>query len=118
MKDQSEILPWISDIVNHFWYCAKQASSVDEFKVCFWEVNRYCKKKNVCLVYRRQERLFLFLQLKWHAVIHHVRNQHTWATGSCEHGPLGDGNQEKTWIEQGISNLFLCVALYGPLSFS
>ncbi|XDV26163.1 hypothetical protein PO909_029940, partial [Leuciscus waleckii] len=33
IKDQSEILPWIKDIVNHFWYCAKQASSVEEFKV-------------------------------------------------------------------------------------
>ncbi|XP_067287194.1 uncharacterized protein [Pseudorasbora parva] len=73
MKDQSEILPWIGEIVNHFWYCAKQASSVEEFK------------------------------LKWHGVIHHVRNQHTWATGSCEHEPLGDGTQEKTWIEQGSS---------------
>ncbi|XP_073727056.1 uncharacterized protein [Misgurnus anguillicaudatus] len=66
-----EILPWIRDIVSHFWYCAKQASSVEEFK------------------------------LKWHAVIHHVRNQHTWATGSCKHEPLGDGTQDKTWIEQG-----------------
>lgn len=46
---------------------------------------------------------FLFLQMKWHAVIHHVRNQHTWATGACEHEPLGDGTQEKPWIEQGNS---------------
>ncbi|XP_045919380.1 uncharacterized protein LOC123979492 [Micropterus dolomieu] len=36
-----------------------------------------------------------------HAVINHVRNQHTWATVSCEHEPLGDGTQDKTWIEQG-----------------
>ncbi|XP_049923334.1 uncharacterized protein LOC126404274 [Epinephelus moara] len=39
--------------------------------------------------------------MKWHAVIHHVRNQHTWATGSCEHEPLGDDTQEKPWIKQG-----------------
>ncbi|KAF0022185.1 hypothetical protein F2P81_025564 [Scophthalmus maximus] len=35
MKDQSELLPWIRDIVNHFWYFAKQASSVEEFKRLF-----------------------------------------------------------------------------------
>ena len=40
MKHQSEILPWIRDIVNHFWYCAKQAFLAKEFKVCFWEVNK------------------------------------------------------------------------------
>ncbi|XP_061580826.1 uncharacterized protein LOC133446766 [Cololabis saira] len=71
VREQSELLPWIRDIVNHFWYCAKQASSVEDFK------------------------------MKWHAVIHHVRNQHTWATGACEHEPLDDDAQEKPWIKQG-----------------
>ncbi|XP_061566781.1 uncharacterized protein LOC133420914 [Cololabis saira] len=71
VREQSELLPWIRHIVNHFWYCAKQASSVEDFK------------------------------MKWHAVIHHVRNQHTWATGACEHEPVDDDAQEKPWIKQG-----------------
>ncbi|KAG5281612.1 hypothetical protein AALO_G00074310, partial [Alosa alosa] len=71
VRDQSALLPWIKDIVNHFWYCAKQASSEEQFK------------------------------LKWHALLHHVRNQHTWSTGCCEHEPLGDRTQEKPWIKQG-----------------
>nr|XP_033486525.1 uncharacterized protein LOC117259352 isoform X2 [Epinephelus lanceolatus] len=71
VRDQSEILPWIRDSVNHFWYCAKQASSVEQFK------------------------------MKWHAVIHHVRNQHTWATGSCSaaHQALVAIVLDKRWLK-------------------
>jgi len=34
VKGQNHIHIWTRDIVNHFWYCSKQASTEEEFKVC------------------------------------------------------------------------------------
>jgi hypothetical protein len=33
VKSQNGILPWIKDIVNHFWYCSKHADTEEQFKV-------------------------------------------------------------------------------------
>ncbi|XP_065131571.1 uncharacterized protein [Paramisgurnus dabryanus] len=71
IKNQNSILVWMKDIVNHFWYSCKQALTEEQFK------------------------------MMWHGVLHHVRNQHSWATGCCEHEPLDEGSQNKPWIQQG-----------------
>ncbi|KAK0144638.1 hypothetical protein N1851_016980 [Merluccius polli] len=70
-KNQNPILAWMKDIVNHFWYCCKQALTEEQFK------------------------------MMWHGVLHNVRNQHSWATGCCEHEPLDEDSQNKPWIQQG-----------------
>ncbi|XP_056118488.1 uncharacterized protein LOC130095738 [Rhinichthys klamathensis goyatoka] len=71
IKNQNSILAWMKDIVNHFWYCCKPALTEEQFK------------------------------MMWHGVLHHVCNQHSWATGCCEHEPLDEGSQNKPWIHQG-----------------
>ncbi|XP_039539661.1 uncharacterized protein LOC120487527 isoform X2 [Pimephales promelas] len=71
MKNQNSILAWMKDIVNHFWYCCKQSLSEEQFK------------------------------MMWHGVLHHVRNQHSWATGCCDHEPLDESSQNKPWIQEG-----------------
>ncbi|CAM4732660.1 unnamed protein product [Leuciscus chuanchicus] len=71
VKGQNLIQVWTRDIVNHFWYCSKQASTEEQFK------------------------------LMWVGVMHHVRNEHFWATGCCQHEPLEEGSQDKLWMEQG-----------------
>lgn len=38
--------PWIKDIMNHFWYCAKQASFEEQFKVGLCELQS--GKHNQC----------------------------------------------------------------------
>ena len=35
-KSQTAIMAWVKHIVNHFWYCCKQAKTEERFKV-FWE---------------------------------------------------------------------------------
>jgi len=37
----------------------------------------------------------------WVGVMHHVCNEHLWATGCCQHEPLEEGSQDKPWMEQG-----------------
>ncbi|CAM4597551.1 unnamed protein product [Leuciscus chuanchicus] len=69
-KGQKLIHSWSRDIVNHFWYCSKQASTEEEFK------------------------------LMWVGVMHHVCNEHFWATGCCQHELLEEGTQDKPWMEQ------------------
>ncbi|XP_059902635.1 uncharacterized protein LOC132453705 [Gadus macrocephalus] len=44
------------------------------------------------------KRLF---RLTWVGVLHHVRNEHVWATGCCEHEPLDGDSGDKPWIVQG-----------------
>ncbi|XP_026177256.1 uncharacterized protein LOC113138747 [Mastacembelus armatus] len=68
-KGCSPILHWIKDICNHFWYCCKEAGNYDEFMSL------------------------------WTAVLHHVTDEHEWATGACHHGPLPK-NHSNIWIEQ------------------
>lgn len=51
------------------------------------------------------------LQMLWHGVLHHVRNEHIWATGSCEHDPLDDSLREKEWILQS-NEQFYFIHLY------
>ncbi|KAM4605450.1 uncharacterized protein ACJ7VT_017694 isoform 2-T2 [Polymixia lowei] len=70
MKDQSAIMYWIKDIVNHFWYCCKQAKTEEQFKTM------------------------------WQGVLHHVRDRHQWPFGSCDHGPLDDRSRDKPWMVQ------------------
>ncbi|XP_073669281.1 uncharacterized protein [Paramisgurnus dabryanus] len=69
MKGQAVLLHWLRDIVNHFWWCCKTAETFQEF-----------------------------LGL-WIGVLHHVCNNHTWETGSCQHDHLED-IQDKEWIER------------------
>ncbi|XP_041944552.1 uncharacterized protein LOC121706671 [Alosa sapidissima] len=40
-------------------------------------------------------------RMMWVGVLHHVRDEHSWATGCCQHEPLEEGSQEKQWIKQG-----------------
>ncbi|XP_038123787.1 uncharacterized protein LOC119771737 [Cyprinodon tularosa] len=65
VKNQTIIQAWIKDIVNHFWYCSKHAVTEEQFK------------------------------MMWVGVLHHVRDEHSWATGCCQHEPLEEGSQEK-----------------------
>ncbi|XP_056109078.1 uncharacterized protein LOC130086878 [Rhinichthys klamathensis goyatoka] len=71
IKNQTGILVWIKDIVNHFWYCSKQAANEEHFK------------------------------MMWVGVLHHVSNEHSWASGFCEHEPLEEGSENKPWIISG-----------------
>ena len=32
-KGNAALLPWVTDIVNHFWFCCKESSSYEEFMV-------------------------------------------------------------------------------------
>ncbi|KAL7389596.1 hypothetical protein ABVT39_006744 [Epinephelus coioides] len=82
VKDQLSILIWIKHIVNHFWYCSNQAVTEEQFK------------------------------MMWIGVLHHVRNQHVWAMGSCDHEPLDDSSQDKPWIEQDTVQMALSQLLY------
>ncbi|XP_029948188.1 uncharacterized protein LOC115388988 isoform X2 [Salarias fasciatus] len=70
-KKQKEILLWSQDILNHFWYCSKQAKTEEHFK------------------------------MMWAGVMHHVCNKHSWDAGSCEHEPLADDSQDKPWMTPG-----------------
>ncbi|XP_067378448.1 uncharacterized protein [Channa argus] len=63
------ILHWIKDICNHFWYCCKEADNYEEFMSL------------------------------WIGILHHVTDEHEWATGACHHGPL-PRNQHSIWIEE------------------
>ncbi|KAK7130436.1 hypothetical protein R3I93_019927 [Phoxinus phoxinus] len=71
IKNQTGIMVWIKDIVNHFWYCSKQAANEEHFK------------------------------MMWVGVLHHVSNEHSWASGFCEHEPLEEGSENKPWIIAG-----------------
>jgi len=42
IKNQTGIMVWIKDIVNHFWYCSKQATNEEHFKVCYCYLNKFC----------------------------------------------------------------------------
>ncbi|PIK35765.1 hypothetical protein BSL78_27409 [Apostichopus japonicus] len=59
------LMPWISDITRHFWYCSQHADgSADTFFA------------------------------NWRGILHHVVGDHEWALGDgvspacCQHGPL------------------------------
>ncbi|KAG1928637.1 hypothetical protein F2P79_023507 [Pimephales promelas] len=69
VKGQSILLHWLRDIVNHFWWCCKTAETFEQFLAL------------------------------WIGVVHHVCNNHTWETGSCQHDHLED-TQDKEWIER------------------
>ncbi|XP_062380313.1 uncharacterized protein LOC134068643 [Sardina pilchardus] len=69
LKGQSILLHWLKDVVNHFWWCCKTADTFQQFLAL------------------------------WIGVLHHVCNQHTWATGSCQHDHLED-THGKQWIER------------------
>nr|XP_055049509.1 uncharacterized protein LOC129435004 isoform X2 [Misgurnus anguillicaudatus] len=40
-------------------------------------------------------------RMMWVGVLHHVCNEHSWATSCCEHEPLDEDSQDKPWIIQG-----------------
>ncbi|XP_052410122.1 uncharacterized protein LOC127956322 [Carassius gibelio] len=69
VKGQSLLLHWLRDIVNHFLWCCKTAETFQQFLAL------------------------------WIGVLHHVCNNHTWETGSCQHDHLED-IQDKEWIER------------------
>ncbi|XP_039681954.1 uncharacterized protein LOC120575300 [Perca fluviatilis] len=69
VKGQSLLIHWLRDIVNHFWWCCKTAETFQQFLAL------------------------------WIGVLHHVCNNHTWETGSCQHDHLED-TQGKQWIER------------------
>ncbi|XP_065109924.1 uncharacterized protein [Paramisgurnus dabryanus] len=67
-KQCSILLLWSKDICNHFWYCCKMADNYDTF----FDM--------------------------WIGLLHHVTGEHSWALGSCHHGPLTE-TRERNWIE-------------------
>ncbi|KAI8493149.1 hypothetical protein Bbelb_291530 [Branchiostoma belcheri] len=72
VKGCTEIKPWTKDIVNHFWWCCKKARNYEEFIVL------------------------------WKGVLHHVCDEHTWATGSCHHEHLSTTEpRTKSWLAPG-----------------
>ncbi|XP_052242828.1 uncharacterized protein LOC127852858 isoform X1 [Dreissena polymorpha] len=79
-KANQILIPWLKDIVNHFWFACSKADSYEEFLVC-----------NICSI--------------WRGVLHHITNKHEWiqsqGTGinGCLHDPL-DKNEvrEKPWL--------------------
>ncbi|KAI8509504.1 hypothetical protein Bbelb_133520 [Branchiostoma belcheri] len=72
VKGCTEIKPWTKDIVNHFWWCCKKARNYEEFIVL------------------------------WRGVLHHVCDEHTWATGSCHHEHLSTTEPRTTnWLAPG-----------------
>ncbi|XP_078679335.1 uncharacterized protein LOC144914988 [Branchiostoma floridae x Branchiostoma belcheri] len=72
VKGCTEIKPWTKDIVNHFWWCCKKARNYEEFIVL------------------------------WKGVLHHVCDEHTWATGSCHHEHLSTTEpRTKNWLAPG-----------------
>ncbi|XP_035679337.1 uncharacterized protein LOC118417746 [Branchiostoma floridae] len=71
-KGGKDLLPWTRDIVRHFWYCCKHANNYEEFIVL------------------------------WKGVLHHVCNEHQWATGSCQHDPIDPAEvRTKPWLVKG-----------------
>lgn len=68
IKGQSGLLMWLKDIINHFWWCCKKAENVDEFLTL------------------------------WVGIIHHVCNEHEWATGQCQHEPIEE--TQKEWLQK------------------
>ncbi|XP_078671186.1 uncharacterized protein LOC144911212 [Branchiostoma floridae x Branchiostoma belcheri] len=72
VKGCTEIKPWTKDIVNHFWWCCKKGRNYEEFIVL------------------------------WKGVLHHVCDEHTWATGSCHHEHLSTTEpRTKSWLAPG-----------------
>uniref|UniRef100_A0AAV2LXL5 Uncharacterized protein n=1 Tax=Knipowitschia caucasica TaxID=637954 RepID=A0AAV2LXL5_KNICA len=59
-KNCKSLSTWTKDICNHFWFCAKTASTFDDF----FDM--------------------------WRGVLHHVTGEHEWSLGACYHGPLPD----------------------------
>ena len=75
-KENSDIQPWIKDIITHFWYCIKVSDSYLDF------VSR------------------------WKGILHHVSGKHTWRVGdggtnSCEHEELLDNGSDKPILTPG-----------------
>ncbi|XP_074469043.1 uncharacterized protein LOC141754103 [Sebastes fasciatus] len=58
VQGQGVLLGWLKDVVNHFWWCCKKASTREEFYAL------------------------------WIGIIYHVCGRHTWAVGSCHHDHL------------------------------
>lgn len=71
-KGNNKLKPWISDIVNHFYYSAENCQGSE-----------------------------MLLQAKMVSVMNHCVNRHNWALGQCDHEPI-DSNQEgrKEWLTQ------------------
>ncbi|XP_053407903.1 uncharacterized protein LOC123549788 [Mercenaria mercenaria] len=76
-KKNKDLRPWVSDLVNYFWFCSRSASG-DESK----------------------------LLSSWRGILHHVVNVHQWGLGDgagqaqCQHGDLDD-HVEPKWLEPG-----------------
>ncbi|XP_055061157.2 uncharacterized protein [Misgurnus anguillicaudatus] len=62
---QKILLHWVKDIVNHFWFCCKNADTVQQF-----------------------------LKL-WSSLLHHVTNEHEWYLGHCLHGSLPENQDKQ-----------------------
>ncbi|XP_070578694.1 uncharacterized protein [Ptychodera flava] len=72
-KDCRALQKWCRDIITHFWYSCKKASSYEEFLGV------------------------------WCGVLHHVTDEHEWVlpygqgSNQCDHGPLTE-RSEKEWL--------------------
>ncbi|XP_043564497.1 uncharacterized protein LOC122559181 [Chiloscyllium plagiosum] len=77
--DNTDLQPWISDIIKHFIYCCQHSNG---------DVNT--------------------LMARWRSILHHTVNVHEWqlgdgsTTASCEHGHLTDKEiKDKQWLTAG-----------------
>ncbi|XP_077363165.1 uncharacterized protein LOC144007387 [Festucalex cinctus] len=68
---QKQLIVWIKDVVNHFWFSCQKASNREEFMSI------------------------------WRGVPHHVCGEHEWALGKCLHGPIDDLTLQKEALLPG-----------------
>ncbi|XP_030262348.1 uncharacterized protein LOC115574863 [Sparus aurata] len=74
VKGQSSLIHWLKDIVNHFWWCCKEADSYHEF-----------------------------IEL-WLGLLHHVINEHKWVLGSCQHVDLESGGTQQWLVRGSMAH--------------
>lgn len=82
--DQSEILDWLRDIVDHFWYCCKEASTYEQF-----------------------------MNL-WSGVLFHVTGQHEWTFGRCAHEPLPESSGKTWMVSGSCAHSALTEVVFNP----
>ncbi|XP_060551597.1 uncharacterized protein LOC132713139 [Ruditapes philippinarum] len=74
-KSNAVLGKWTKDIVNHFWFACKEASTYEQFVSI------------------------------WRSVLHHITNQHSWilphgdGETTCRHGLLSDEDRNKPWLD-------------------